>query len=76
MLACFRTDGNSELVTDVLKLECKKLAKMSVFSLMILEGISVSWHALETSRFKISPNISSLATFENEKAACFRTDWM
>ena len=42
ILACFRTDGNSELVTDVLKLECKKLAKMSVFYLIILEGISVS----------------------------------
>ena len=42
MLAFFRTDGNSELVIDVLKLECKKLAKMSVFSLMIFEGISVS----------------------------------
>ena len=51
ILACFSTDGNSELVTDVLKLECKKLAKMSAFSLMILEGISVSLHALETSRF-------------------------
>ena len=36
ILACFRTDGNSELVTDVLKLECKKLAKMFAFSLMIL----------------------------------------
>ena len=22
ILACFRTDGNSELVTDVLKIEC------------------------------------------------------
>ena len=58
-------------MTKVLKLACKKLAKMSAFSLIILEGISVSWHALETSRFKISLNISSLATFENEKAACF-----
>ena len=71
VLPCFRTDVNSELVIDVLKLECKKLAKMSAFSLMILEGISVSWHALETSRFKISLNISSSATSENEKAACF-----
>ena len=70
-LACFRSDGNSELVTDVLKLECKKQAKMSVFFLMIAEGISVSWHALETSSFKISLNISSLATFEIEKVACF-----
>ena len=41
ILACFRTNGNSELVIDVLKLECKKLAKMSAFSLLILEGISV-----------------------------------
>ena len=71
LLACFRTDGNSELVTDVLKLVCKKLAKMSASSLMILEGKLVSWHALETSGFKTSLNIFSLATFENEKAACF-----
>ena len=71
ILACCRTDGNSELITYVLKLECKKMAKMSAFSLMTLEGISVSWHALETSRFKISLNISSLATSENEKAARF-----
>ena len=27
ILACFRTDGNFELVTDVLKIECKKLAR-------------------------------------------------
>ena len=44
---------------------------MSAFSLMILEGISVSWHVLETSRFNISLNISSLATSKNEKAAFF-----
>ena len=42
ILVCFGTSGNLKLVTDVLKLECKKLAKMSEFSLMILEGISVS----------------------------------
>ena len=42
ILACFSIDGNSELVTDVLKLECRKLAKMSAFSLIILGGISVS----------------------------------
>ena len=54
-----------------LKLECKKLAKMSMFSLMIFEEISVSWHGLETSWFKISLNISSLTTSEIEKAACF-----
>ena len=46
------------------------MAKMPAFSLMILEGISVSWDALETSRLKISLNISSSATSENEKAAC------
>ena len=41
--ACFRTNENPELVTDVLKLECKKLAKISsAFSLMTLERISVS----------------------------------
>ena len=33
---------------------------MSVFSLMIVEGLSVSCHALETSSFKISLNISSI----------------
>ena len=40
---------------------------------MILEGILVSWHALELEicRFKIFLNISSLATYENEKARCF-----
>ena len=31
----------------------------------------MSRHVLETSRFKISPNISSLATSENKTAACF-----
>ena len=66
--ACFRTDGNSESVMDVIKLECKKLANTTAFSLLFLERISVSWHDLETSRFKISLNISSLATSENEKA--------
>ena len=39
ILACFNTNVNSELVTYVLKIECKKLAKISAFSLMILEGI-------------------------------------
>ena len=42
ILACFSTDGNCALITDLSKLECKKLARMSVFSLMILEGIMVS----------------------------------
>ena len=42
LIACFSTGGNSELVTDVLKLECKKLATMSAFFLIILEGKLVS----------------------------------
>ena len=40
ILACLSNDENSELVRDVLKLECKKLVKMSGFFLMILDGIS------------------------------------
>ena len=44
---------------------------MSAFSLMILEGISVSWHALEKSRFKLSLSFSSLSTSENGKVAWF-----
>ena len=69
--ACFSSDENSELVMDILKLHCKMLAKMSTFSLIILEGISLSWRVLETSWFKTSLSISSLSTSENEKAACF-----
>ena len=69
--ACFSSDENSELVMDILKLHCKMLAKMSTFSLIILEGISLSWRVLETSWLKTSLSISSLSTSENEKAARF-----
>ena len=62
---------NSELVTGVLKLECKMLAKMSALSLMIFEGISVSWNILETCRFKISLNKSSVSSFWKWKSSMF-----
>ena len=47
------------------------LAKMSALSLMILEGISVSWNILETSRFKMSLNKSSVSYFWKWKNSMF-----
>ena len=41
-------------------------ANISAFSLVIFVGISVSWHALEVSNFKISLRISPLFIFEKE----------
>ena len=40
---------------------------MSGFSLVTLEGASVSCHVLDVSKFKISLSISSLHTSENRK---------
>ena len=47
-------------------------ANISAFSLIIFVGISVSWHALEVSNFKISPGFL-LFIFEKENGSlgCF-----
>ena len=64
--AFFREDGKSDFQTKSLKLARRILANISAFSLTIFVGISVSWHALDVSYFKISLRISSLFIFEKE----------
>ena len=53
ILSYLRTDGNSELVMDELKLGFKKLPKVSALTLISLEGIPVSRHVAKPSILKI-----------------------
>ena len=69
ILAFFREDGKLDFSTDSLKLARRVSANISTFSLIIFVRISVSWHALEVSNFKISLRISSLFIFEKENGS-------
>ena len=60
LFAFFREDGKLDFSAESLNLPRGMSADISAFSLMIFVGISVSWHALEVSNFKISHRISSL----------------
>ena len=73
IFAFFREDGKLHFSTESLNLARRMSANISAFSLIIFGGISVSWHALEVSNFKISYRISSLFIFEKEngRLGCF-----
>ena len=47
MIACFKTDGNLQFLTDLLKLKCRNSTYRYAFSLICLVGVSVSWHVLD-----------------------------
>ena len=53
-------------LTDALKLEFKKTAYTSAFSLRIFVGKSVCWYLFGVSKLRIFFNIFSLSTSENE----------
>ena len=62
----FRKAGKLDSSTELLKLARRMPVNISAFSFIIFVGISVSWHALEVSSFKISLRISSLFIFQKE----------
>ena len=47
MIACFKTDGNLQFLTDLLKLKCRNSTYRYASSLICLVGVSVSWHVLD-----------------------------
>ena len=65
-LSFFREDGKLDFLTELLKLARMMSANISTFPLIILEEISVFWHVLGVSNFKLSPRISFLFIFEKK----------
>ena len=67
-ICLFREDGQFFFLTESLKL-ARMSANIPALSLIIFVVISVSWHALKVSNFKISLWISSLFIFEKENGS-------
>ena len=59
-------DGKWDFLTESWKRKRKSSVNISAFSLIVFIGISVPWHALEVSNFKIFLRISSIFIFEKE----------
>ena len=54
------------LINRIIKTGTNNICEISAFSLIILDGISESWQAFYTSKFKVSFKISSLSTYLKE----------
>ena len=69
-ICLFREDGQFFFfLTESLKLARRMSANIPALSLIFFVVISVSWHALKVSNFKISLWISSLFIFEKENGS-------
>ena len=66
MFAVFMEDRKLDFSTESLKLVRRMSTNIFALSLIIFVGISVSWHVLEASNFKISCRMFSLYIFEKE----------
>ena len=69
MFAVFMEDRKLDFSTESLKLVRRMSTNIFALSLIIFVGISVSWHVLEASNFKISLRIFSLFIFEKENGS-------
>ena len=69
MFALFMEDRKLDFSTESLKFARRMSTNVFALSLIIFVGISVSWHVLEASNFKISLRIFSLFIFEKENGS-------
>ena len=73
-IACLRLDGKMDVVIELLKPERRKSEKISVLSLIIFVGMSVSWLTFVESKlkiyFKFLPYLHAKRKKENTVSCC------